>query len=82
MRPPTRGTAFGMFNLASGVALLVASALAGLLWDQWGRQRHLSGRRGAFSTLALVGVPARAHRSHPTKAPAHTGLSGAVGPAP
>ncbi|MBP0533190.1 hypothetical protein J8J19_23790, partial [Mycobacterium tuberculosis] len=31
-----RGTAFGFFNLASGLALLVASALAGLLWDQLG----------------------------------------------
>lgn len=50
-----RGTAFGMFNLASGVALLVASALAGLLWDQWGASAtFLAG--GAFSTLALVGV--------------------------
>ena len=29
-----RGTAFGVFNLASGVALLVASGSAGLLWDQ------------------------------------------------
>ncbi|MDQ3040521.1 MAG: MFS transporter [Pseudomonadota bacterium] len=29
-----RGTAFGVFNLASGVALLVASGGAGLLWDQ------------------------------------------------
>jgi MFS family permease len=27
-----RGTAFGLFNLVSGVALLVASALAGWLW--------------------------------------------------
>lgn len=31
-----RGTAFGIFNLASGVALLVASGLAGLLWDKFG----------------------------------------------
>lgn len=31
-----RGTAYGFFNLVSGVALLVASALAGLLWDQLG----------------------------------------------
>jgi MFS family permease len=31
-----RGTAFGFFNLASGVAILVASALAGLLWDRLG----------------------------------------------
>ena len=31
-----RGTAFGLFNLVSGLAMLMASALAGLLWDQWG----------------------------------------------
>ena len=31
-----RGTAFGFFNLASGVAMLVASVLAGLLWDSLG----------------------------------------------
>ncbi len=28
-----RGTAFGVFNLASGLALLIASGGAGLLWD-------------------------------------------------
>ncbi|WER50288.1 MFS transporter [Cupriavidus sp. WKF15] len=31
-----RGTAFGVFNLASGLALLIASALAGWLWDRFG----------------------------------------------
>jgi MFS family permease len=31
-----RGTAYGIFNLACGVAMLVASVLAGLLWDQLG----------------------------------------------
>lgn len=31
-----RGSAFGLFNLATGVALLVASVLAGLLWDNLG----------------------------------------------
>ncbi len=31
-----RGTAFGVFNLASGVAMLVASALAGVLWQYVG----------------------------------------------
>jgi len=31
-----RGTAFGVFNLVSGIALLLASAIAGLLWDQFG----------------------------------------------
>ncbi|MEO7742808.1 MAG: MFS transporter [Usitatibacter sp.] len=31
-----RGTAFGVFNLASGVAMLLASALAGALWHYLG----------------------------------------------
>lgn len=31
-----RGTAYGFFNLVCGVAMLVASGLAGWLWDQWG----------------------------------------------
>jgi MFS family permease len=31
-----RGTAFGVFNLVCGIALLVASALAGWLWDAFG----------------------------------------------
>lgn len=31
-----RGTAYGVFNLVSGVAMLIASVVAGLLWDQFG----------------------------------------------
>jgi MFS family permease len=31
-----RGTAFGVFNLLSGVAMLVASVLAGWLWQTFG----------------------------------------------
>ena len=31
-----RGTAFGVFNLVCGIALLIASALAGWLWDAYG----------------------------------------------
>lgn len=50
-----RGTAFGFFNLVSGLAMLIASALAGLLWDQFGAaQTFLAG--GAFSALALLAV--------------------------
>ena len=33
-----RGTAFGVFNLVSGIALLAASVLAGLVWDRYGPQ--------------------------------------------
>ncbi len=31
-----RGTAFGVFNLAGGLALLLASILAGALWQFFG----------------------------------------------
>jgi hypothetical protein len=30
---PLRGTAFGVFGLASGLATLAASAIAGALWE-------------------------------------------------
>jgi len=33
-----RGTAFGIFNLVSGLSLLVASSLAGVLWSAFGPQ--------------------------------------------
>jgi MFS family permease len=51
--PSLRGTAFGVFNLASGIALLVASALAGLLWDRLGgASTFIAG--AAISLLALA----------------------------
>jgi MFS family permease len=31
-----RGTAYGVYNFVLGIALLVASALAGFIWDVWG----------------------------------------------
>jgi MFS family permease len=31
-----RGTAYGMFNLVTGLALLAASVIAGALWDSTG----------------------------------------------
>jgi MFS family permease len=31
-----RGTAFGVFNLASGVAMLLASVIAGFVWVEFG----------------------------------------------
>jgi MFS family permease len=50
-----RGTAFGMFNLVTGVALLVASVVAGALWDMAGPQgTFLAG--AAFTLLTLAGL--------------------------
>ena len=56
-----RGTAYGFFNLASGIALLVASALAGLLWDQLGAPATFVAG-GIFSAVALVAVVCRGAR--------------------
>jgi MFS family permease len=56
-----RGTAFGLFNLASGVALLLASGLAGWLWDRHGAaQTFLAG--AALCLLTLVALAWRALR--------------------
>lgn len=53
--PDLRGTAFGMFNLASGVAMLAASVIAGGLWDVYGpRMTFFAG--AAFTAIALVGL--------------------------
>ena len=53
--PDLRGTAFGAFNLASGVSMLAASVLAGLLWDRFGPTGTFAA--GAiFSLIALVGL--------------------------
>ena len=43
--PELRGTAFGMFNLLSGLALLAASVIAGGLWDVGGPEGDVSRRR-------------------------------------
>jgi MFS family permease len=51
--PDLRGTAFGFFNLLSGVALLLASAVAGWLWDRQGAAFTFYGG-AALCTLALV----------------------------
>jgi MFS family permease len=47
-----RGTAFGFFNLLSGIALLFASGLAGILWDQIGASFTFAAG-AVFSLLAL-----------------------------
>src|SRR6185437_6137144 len=51
-----RGTAFGVFNLVSGIALLVASIVAGALWELVGPEgTFLAG--AAFTAAALVVLP-------------------------
>ena len=50
-----RGTAYGMFNLLGGVAMLAASVIAGALWDVSGPEgTFLAG--AAVTAVALVGL--------------------------
>jgi MFS family permease len=50
-----RGTAFGFFNLASGIAMLLASLCAGLLWERYGAAATFYAG-AAFSLLALLAL--------------------------
>jgi MFS family permease len=53
-----RGTAYGLFNLVSGGALLLASVLAGALWDRLGPAATFWAGAG-FTAIALVGLLSR-----------------------
>ena len=50
-----RGTAFGVFNLVSGGALLLASVIAGALWERWGAPATFAAG-AAFAAVAAVGL--------------------------
>ena len=62
-----RGTAYGMFNLVSGLTLLAASVVAGGLWDAFGsRATFLAGAGFAIvALLALIPVARRVRRKRP-----------------
>jgi MFS family permease len=63
-----RASAFGLFNLASGLALLAASLVAGLMWDKAGAAAtFLAG--GGFAVLAAILVAAGALSAAPARAP-------------
>ena len=53
--PELRGTAFGMFNLVTGIALLAASVIAGALWDGFGPQGTFLAGAG-FALVAMAGL--------------------------
>ena len=61
-----RGTAFGIFNLSSGLALLLASVIAGALWTEVGpAATFIAG--AAFAALGAIGLIAggmRPERNH------------------
>ncbi len=50
-----RGTAFGLFSVVSGIALLASSVLAGKLWDRFGPPSTFYAGAG-FAGAALLGL--------------------------
>ena len=65
--PELRGSAFGVYNLASGVALLIASALAGYLWQSIGPAATFFAG-AAITVVAWIGVSLYASRVPPVGA--------------
>jgi MFS family permease len=61
-----RGTAYGMFNLVSGLAMLLASVVAGLLWDHYGAPATFMAG-AAFSVVALLALLPEWLRSGPAR---------------
>ncbi|MBR0568782.1 MFS transporter [Azoarcus sp. L1K30] len=53
-----RGTAFGLFNLVSGLTMLLASVLAGLLWETQGAAWTFVAA-AVIAALALLTIPLR-----------------------
>ena len=63
--PEQRGTAFGAFHFVSGLAMLAASLIAGVLWDRIGPSGTFLAGAG-FTALALLGcLPLRARLRPP-----------------
>ena len=63
--PELLGTAFGVFNLVSGGALLLASVIAGALWSAFGAPATFAAG-AAFAALAALGLAA--YRARPVSA--------------
>lgn len=75
-----RGSAFGVFNLVSGVALLGGSAIAGLLWTEVGPTATFLGGAifAALSLASFLAIGAKS-ASEPTRSRAGNQGSGAGG---
>jgi predicted MFS family arabinose efflux permease len=62
--PELKGTAFGLFNLASGLFMLLASVIAGGLWDRYGAATTFYvGAAFSLSSLVMLTSFARRHQA-------------------
>ena len=50
--PELRGSAYGFFNFGTGIALLFASVIAGIVWDRFGADTTFLVGAG-FAVVAL-----------------------------
>ncbi len=68
--PELKGTAFGLFNLASGLMMMLASVIAGGLWVRYGAEATFyAGAAFALSALLILSVsrkirPKEIQRAH------------------
>jgi len=60
-----RGTAFGVFQLVSGLALLVASVIAGALWDRFGAPAPFFVAAAVIAAGLLASLALRPERKAP-----------------
>lgn len=68
-----KGTAFGLFNLMSGVCMLLASVLAGALWQYWGPATTFYASAGfALLAMLLLGYQRAVWRHVPDNQPVRT----------
>ena len=65
-----RGSAFGLFNLTTGIAMLLASVIAGLLWDRAGSTATFIAGSGFATFAALIVLTARRRLHVPHHPPA------------
>lgn len=64
-----RGTAFGLFNLISGLALLLASGIAGAIWDAWGPSAPFFTGAGLATCALFVVLSVARPKGVPPRAP-------------
>lgn len=72
--PDRRGAAYGLFAAASGLLVLPASVIAGLLWDNYGpKPAFLLGTVFSTAALCVVALSPSLHRGvlpiHPSVSP-------------
>ena len=53
--PELRGTAYGLFNFVCGIAMLLSSIIAGVLWDRFGPSMTFF-VGAVFTVVALMGL--------------------------